>query len=152
MSSAGIQKLFCGIYSTFKCSFDEFVGEKVFSPSYSSTILAPPANLFLYDRQTLGPCVHRWNILKLGPGPAEMSGSIKALSFQLKFSNSSRSSAPIQVCHQTLVLLGIPKTPFPLWSYCTFLSSYLCVLCRQHRVKWQRQQVGWYGGWTWSLE
>ena len=30
MSSAGIQKLFCGIYSTFKCSFDEFVGEKVF--------------------------------------------------------------------------------------------------------------------------
>ena len=27
MSSAGIQKLFCGIYSTFKCSFDEFVGE-----------------------------------------------------------------------------------------------------------------------------
>ena len=42
MSSAGIQKLFCGIHSAFKCSFDEFVGEKVFSPSYSSTILAPP--------------------------------------------------------------------------------------------------------------
>ena len=42
MSSAGIQKLFCGIYSAFKCSFDEFVGEKVVSPSYSSTILAPP--------------------------------------------------------------------------------------------------------------
>ena len=38
MSSAGIQKLFCGIYSAFKCSFDEFVGEKVFSPSYSSAI------------------------------------------------------------------------------------------------------------------
>ena len=42
MSSAGIQKVFCGIYSAFKCSFDEFVGEKVFSPSYSSAILAPP--------------------------------------------------------------------------------------------------------------
>ena len=42
MSSAGIQKLFCGIYSVFKFSFDEFVGEKVFSPSYSSTVLAPP--------------------------------------------------------------------------------------------------------------
>ena len=38
MASAGIQKLFCGIYSAFKCSFDEFVGEKVFSLSYSSTI------------------------------------------------------------------------------------------------------------------
>ena len=36
MFSAGIQKLFCGIYSAFKCSFDEFVGEKVVSLSYSS--------------------------------------------------------------------------------------------------------------------
>ena len=41
MSSAGIQKLFCGIYSAFKCSFDEFVGEKVVSPSYSSTTVGP---------------------------------------------------------------------------------------------------------------
>ena len=43
MSSASIQKLFCGIYLTFKCSFDEFVEGKVFSPSYSSAILAPPS-------------------------------------------------------------------------------------------------------------
>ena len=42
MSSAGIPKLFCGIYSAFKYSFDEFVGEKVVSPSYSSAILGPP--------------------------------------------------------------------------------------------------------------
>ena len=42
MSSAGIQKLFCGIYSAFKCYFDEFVGEKVVSPSYSSAILGLP--------------------------------------------------------------------------------------------------------------
>ena len=39
MSFAGIQKLFCGIYSTFKCSFDELVGDKVVSLSYSSAIL-----------------------------------------------------------------------------------------------------------------
>ena len=44
MSFAGIQKLFCGIYSAFKRSFDEFVGEKVVSLSYSSTILGPPLN------------------------------------------------------------------------------------------------------------
>ena len=42
MSSASIQKLFFGIFSAFKCSFDEFLGEKVVSPSYSSTILGPP--------------------------------------------------------------------------------------------------------------
>ena len=42
MSSASIQKLFCGISSAFKWSSDEFVGEKVVSPSYSSTILGPP--------------------------------------------------------------------------------------------------------------
>jgi len=32
-------KVVCGIFSAFKCSFDEFVGEKVVSPSYSSAIL-----------------------------------------------------------------------------------------------------------------
>ena len=42
MSSASIQKLFCRIYSALKCSFDEFVGEKVVSPSYSSAILGLP--------------------------------------------------------------------------------------------------------------
>ena len=44
VSSASDEKLFCGVFSAFKCSFDEFVGEKVISPSYSSTILAPPLN------------------------------------------------------------------------------------------------------------
>ena len=43
--SASIQKLFCKSCSAFKWSFDEFVGEKVVSPSYSSTILALPQNL-----------------------------------------------------------------------------------------------------------
>ena len=42
MSSASIQKLFCGICSTFKCSFNEFLGKKVVSLSYSSAILGPP--------------------------------------------------------------------------------------------------------------
>ena len=42
MSSDSIQKLFCGIFSAFKCSFDGFVGEKVVSLSYSSAILGPP--------------------------------------------------------------------------------------------------------------
>ena len=41
MSSASYQNLFCEIFSVFNCSLDEFVEEKVVSPSYSSTILAP---------------------------------------------------------------------------------------------------------------
>ena len=52
MTSASIQKLFCGIYSAFKCSFDEFVGEKVVSPSYSSAILGPPHTLCNLKRNT----------------------------------------------------------------------------------------------------
>ena len=47
VSSASIQKLFCGICSAFKCSFDEFVGEKVVSLSYSSAILGLLLELFL---------------------------------------------------------------------------------------------------------
>ena len=46
VSSTNIEKLFCGICSAFKWSFDEFVGEKVISPSYSSAILGPPHNLY----------------------------------------------------------------------------------------------------------
>ena len=49
MSSAGIQKLFCGIYSVLKCSFDDFVWEKVLSPSYSSTILGPPPSVLCLE-------------------------------------------------------------------------------------------------------
>ena len=45
MSSAGIQKSFCGIYSVFKCSFDEFVGERVVSPSYCSAIFSFSSSL-----------------------------------------------------------------------------------------------------------
>ena len=41
MSSASSQKLYCEICSAFKCYFDEFVGEKVVSPSYSFAVLAP---------------------------------------------------------------------------------------------------------------
>ena len=53
ISSTSIQKLFCGIYSMFKCSFDEFVGEKVISLSYSSAILGPPASLYFLTARNL---------------------------------------------------------------------------------------------------
>ena len=44
-----IPKLVCGIYSAFSCSFDEFVGEKVVSPSYSSAILGPPLHCVFFN-------------------------------------------------------------------------------------------------------
>ena len=43
---ASDQKLFCAVCSAFEYSFNEFVEEKVVSPSYSSAILAPPQRLF----------------------------------------------------------------------------------------------------------
>ena len=42
-----LSKTMVWIYSVFKCPFDEFVGEKVFSLSYSSAILAPPPKILL---------------------------------------------------------------------------------------------------------
>ena len=41
VSCTSVQKLFCGSCSAFKWSFDEFVGDKVVSPSCSSAILGP---------------------------------------------------------------------------------------------------------------
>ena len=43
MSSARIQKLFCGVCSALKCSFEEFVREKVVFLSYFSAILGLPS-------------------------------------------------------------------------------------------------------------
>ena len=52
ISSASIQKLFCRICSACKYSFDECVGEKVVSPSYSSAILGLPPGDCLTNYQT----------------------------------------------------------------------------------------------------
>ena len=49
MSSASIQKLFCGVCSALKCSFEEFVREKVVFPSYSSAVLGPPPNVLFLE-------------------------------------------------------------------------------------------------------
>ena len=60
MSSACIEKLFCGIYSAFKCSFDEFVGEKVVSLSCSSAILGlPPSQWILLEKANLDTLKHK---------------------------------------------------------------------------------------------
>ena len=53
MSPASIQRLFCGICSAFKCSFDEFVGEKVVSLSCSSAILGPLPTLIFKNLLSL---------------------------------------------------------------------------------------------------
>ena len=58
VSPTRFQKLFCGICSAFKWSFNEFVWEKVVSPSYSSAILGPPLctifSIFIFLSGCLG--------------------------------------------------------------------------------------------------
>ena len=48
VSSASVQKLFCGSCSAFKWTFDEYVGEKVVSLSYSSAILGLPPSFHIF--------------------------------------------------------------------------------------------------------
>ena len=56
MSAASDQKLFCKLCSLVNCSFDEFVGEKVVSLSYSSAVLTPPLlQLFFLYLSVHGP-------------------------------------------------------------------------------------------------
>ena len=61
MSAASDQKLFCKLCSPFNCSLDEFVREKVVSPSYCSAILTPPTWLILtQDTKTCVYWMKRW--------------------------------------------------------------------------------------------
>ena len=79
MSSADIQKLFCGIYLVFKCSFDEFVGEKVVSLSYSSAIFSyVPLNYSLNWKPCKNHCF-AW-IVKV---PESWTWSVENLALQL---------------------------------------------------------------------
>jgi len=53
VSSSSVQKLVCGSCLAFKQSFDEFVGERVVSLSYCSTILGPPLKYVSYDQNSV---------------------------------------------------------------------------------------------------
>ena len=61
MTSASDQKLFCEVCSAFNCSFDEFVGKKVVSPSYSSAILYlfPYVCIFLTTKKKVQICSYK---------------------------------------------------------------------------------------------
>ena len=89
MSSASIQKLFCGICSAFKCSFDELVEEKVVSLSYSSTILGP-SHLSLKACKEFGSFNH-----KLPQFPCLASCSKTILSYFTQTPVSRFSSVPM---------------------------------------------------------
>ena len=116
MSPAGIQKLFCGIYSTFKCSFDEFVGEKVFSPSYSSAILAPPPLIFL--------------LAILIPACAWCSPAFQMMYFAYKLNKQADNIQPW-------------STPFPIWNQSVVPCPGRCFLtCIQ--VSQEAGKVVWY--------
>jgi len=88
VSSTSVQKLFCGICSAFKWSFDEFVGEKVVSPSYSSTILGPP------------PPPTSLGIFMVGAAEVE---------------NSFHASSKLAGWMKRLVFPGYSRLPCPMW-------------------------------------
>ena len=111
MSSAGIQKLFCGIYSTFKCSFDEFVGEKVFSLSYSSAIFWSFLVLTLKRQAHCGHRGRSWTD-KQTPRPQEQ---IWPRNYSNQAGHYPSRQAPVEVWSQTGQLMGL-LGPFLLFN------------------------------------
>ena len=77
MSAASDQKLFCKLCSPFCCSFNEFVEEKVITPSYSSAILTPPPAILLFtafDLTSISSHIHSWVLFLLWFHPFILSG------------------------------------------------------------------------------
>ena len=77
--STNVQKLFCGICSAFKWPFDEFVGEKVVSPFYSSANIGPPPSVWFV-----------WN------------PNVSSVMFDIRFSFKIRHIFPHQLEYQNL--------------------------------------------------
>ena len=63
VSSASVQKLFCGSFSAFR-SFDEFWGEKGVSPTYPSAIMGHPKISFLNFHIYKGPNVPKHTLIE----------------------------------------------------------------------------------------
>ena len=72
--STSIQKLFCGSCSAFRSSSDEFVVEKVVSPSYSSAVLGPPLNYFSFEWDIM------WYLRTQITGPDSVQVSLSSIS------------------------------------------------------------------------
>ena len=126
VSSASIQKLFCGICSPFKWSFDEFVGEKVVSPSYSSTILRLPQNLYFE-----GTSQHE-SPVKILTVWYDKTNSTQCNQSHMNLISSSFISKSVPVSHNTVITFEINRFMSPLFESCH-------VLCEAHLTKDRRQ-------------
>ena len=97
MSSAGIQKLFCDIYSALKCSFDEFLEEKVVSLSYSS-------NIFVSNSLQPNVLYSLWN------SPRQNTG-VGSLSLLQGIFQTQESNRGLLHCRQILYQLSYEGSP-----------------------------------------
>ena len=97
MSTASDQKLFCKLSSPFCCSFDEFVEEKVISPSYSSAILTPLS--WVSVQECFLPLSHWWKTYALQQflilDPRIFSVPFPRSNILLLPSSSSNGSLPV---------------------------------------------------------
>ena len=113
MCSASDQKLLCEVCSVFSCSFDEFVGEKVVSPSYSSAILAPGSEQFYEDLQDLLELTPKKDVLFIiGDWNAKV-GSQETPGVKGKFSLGVQNTAGQRLIVLPRICTGYSKHPLP---------------------------------------
>ena len=111
MSSASIQKLFCGIYSALKYFFYEFLREKVVSPSFfchlSTELIFLKISLSSFQLLT-----HVWLFATpwIEARQASLSITISRSSLRLKSIKSMMPSSHLILCQPLLLLPPIPPS------------------------------------------
>ena len=120
MSAASDQKLFCELCSPFCCSFNEFVEEKVYTPSYSSAILTLTGS-FLYF---LVPCLNS-HCVHLFFSQVQVS-SVQPLSCIRLF------VTPWTATHQASLSTAISQSVPKLISIESLMPSNHLMLCRPY--------------------
>ena len=134
MSSASIQKLFCGMCSAFKCSFVEFVGEKMVSLPYSPTILGPPPHVYIYIHTHTHTHIHTYSISNYFPicviREYETEFSVLYSRFLLvicfEYSNVNMSAL---ICQFVLLLHLSPLVTIHLFSMSVSLFLFCKFIC-----------------------
>ena len=147
VASASLQKLFCEVCSALKCSFEEFVREKVVFPSYSSVIFPQKrvlkSSTLAIFQDFLKLLIHVYPWLIHVNAWQNQYGIVKQNKVKIKIKKKKKRQQVLEPVYLQLprcvTLENLPNSSVPWFSHlqneCNNISYLLGSLCRLNKWK-----------------